>query len=74
MVEARIKACWYRYVHLWCPQYESCINFSGKSSETLNNHYQEPIRWYSENTFMKYYNKAISEPADNFGQQLRTAL
>ena len=30
--------------------------------------------WSSENTFMKYYNKAISKPNDNFGRQLLTAL
>ena len=30
--------------------------------------------WSSENTFMKYYNKAISTPNDNFGRQLLTAL
>ena len=30
--------------------------------------------WSSENTFMKYYNKAISKPNDTFGRQLLTAL
>ena len=30
--------------------------------------------WSSENTFMKYYNKAISKPKDNFGKQLLNAL
>ena len=30
--------------------------------------------WSSENTFMKYYNKVISNPNDNFGGQLLTAL
>ena len=30
--------------------------------------------WSSENTFMKYYNKTISKPTDNFGKQLLNAL
>ena len=30
--------------------------------------------WSSENTFMKYYNKTISKPTDNFGKQLLDAL
>ena len=30
--------------------------------------------WSSENTFVKYYNKTISKPIDNFGNQLLHAL
>lgn len=30
--------------------------------------------WSSENTFTKYYNKAISKPKDNFGKQLLNAF
>ena len=34
----------------------------------------DSARWSSENTFMKYYNKTISKPQDNFGNQLLHAL
>ena len=34
----------------------------------------DSAEWSWENTFLKYYNKAISKPKDNFGKQLLNAL
>ena len=44
---------------------------AASTSAPLNKNYHG---WSSENTFMKYYNKAISKPKDNFGKQLLNAL
>ena len=47
---------------------------AAKAQHLSNKTIMDSGGWSSENTFMKYYNKVISKPKDNFGKQLLNAL
>ena len=47
---------------------------AAKAQNLSINTIMDSAGWSSENTFMKYYNKTIYKPTDNFGKQLLNAL